>query len=329
MKVSRRKKNIVVLDSGIGKVNRTTRMFVSREEVRRKQAGIAVVVMACAFAVMLALFGSISVLTEIARPEIENQLPGVSADAAQFDDDDAMTIAVIRDDDDGVPEQLMLVRFEASEERIYVTGLPLETEVDEKTLMDYYKAGGIKSLRAALEVLVDCSSVYTLRYDYVQTRKLINYFDGVTITLDYGISYQSPDGNRNVNVVAGTRLYTGWEIARLLDYPGWEGGREEQLSMYTYVLEQFLDQNFRNFDEQKLQKFYAHVCAYSENDISTSEFHAANAGLLHISSLPVGERTMRIDAQATKTADGNYLYEGDELVLLRAAFGDRDPEEKE
>jgi len=329
MKVSRKRKNIVVLDNTIGKVSRTKRMFVSREEVRQKQAGIAAVVMVAAVAALLAVFGAISVFTDIVRPDIENQLPGVSADAAKFDDSDAMTLAIIKTDDKGDPEKLMLVRFEPSEEKIYVAGVPLNTETEGRTLMQYYNDGGVTSLENALEVLVDCDTIYSLRYDYVQTRKLINYFDGVEITLDYGISYQSPDGTRNVNVVAGTRVYTGWEIARLLSYPDWEGGEEEHLHMYAYVLTQFLDQNFRNFDDKKLEKFFAHVCAYSKNDISTSAFHEASDGFLHISELETGDRALLLEPQPVKTKNGNYIYEGDELLLLKAAFGDRDPDDEE
>lgn len=329
MKVSRKRKNLVVLDGTVGKVSRIPRMFVSREEVRRKQAGSATVVIICVLAAMLGLLGAVSIYIEIASPEIDNQLPGVSADAAKYDDEDALTVAVIRDDDDGVPEKLMLMRFEPSEERIYIAGVPLDVEVGGETLLEHYGSGGIKAVKSALETLVDCENVYTLRFNYVQTRKLINYFSGVKLTLNYDISYQSPDGNRNVNVVAGTRLYTGWEIARLLDYPNWEGGEEEHLYMYTYVLSEFFEQNFKNLDEKSLQKFFTHICTYSENDISTSAFHSANAGLIYLSELESGNRTMLVEPETTASDNGNRIYDEDQLLLLRAVFGNRDPDSSE
>ncbi len=325
MRVSRgRKKNMVVLDSSVGKVRRSERMFVSREEVRRRQAGRATVTLVAVLGALLAIAGVISVFTEVVRPEIENQLPGVSEDAAKFGDGDAMTLAVIKQTDSHDPDKIVLVRFEPSEERIYLAGLPTDTVIDGMTLLEHFDAGGITAMRAALVTLTDCEDIYTLQHGFVQTRKLINYFDGVTITLGYDINYQSPDGERNINTVAGTRLYTGWEIARLLGYPDWHGGEEEHLYMYTYVLQQFLEQNFKNMTEKKLESFFTHICTYSTNDISTASFHSATGGFIYLSGLPVGERTMIVEPKGQTDDNGNTVYSGDELLLWKAVFGDRD-----
>lgn len=319
---------MVVLDSTTGKVSRTKRMFVSREEIRRRQAGYASVVVVGLLAVIMAVFGAVSVLTEVMRPEIENQLPGVSQDAAKFGDEDAMTLAVVKQTDDGDPDKIVLVRFEPSEERIYLAGLPLNTLAGEKTLNEHFRDGGASAMGDAISELTDCESVYILQHNFVQTRRLINYFDGVTITLQYDINYQSPDGERNINTVAGTRLYTGWEIARLLGYPDWRGGEEEHLYMHTYVLQQFFEQNFRNMTEKKLQNFFTHICTYSTNDISTSDFHSATEGFIYISELEQGERTMIVTPKGTIDSSGRMVYEGDQLLLWKAVFGDREQEEE-
>lgn len=330
MRVKRRRKNIVVLDNSIGKVHRSTRMFVSREEVHRNMAGRATIILLAVFAGLFGLFGIVSVLTEIMRPEIDNQLPGVSDEAAKFDDSDSLVLAAIKLDDEDEPEKLVLIRFEPSEERIYVSGIPLNTVAGEMTLAQHYAKGETAQLSRALAELIDCDTVYTMLINYVQQRKLINYFEGITLTLEYDINYQSPNNDRNLNVVAGTRLYTGWETARLLNYPDWEGGEEEHLDMYVYVMTQFLGQNFKNFNEKSLQKFFAHVCAYSINDIPTNAFHKANAGLLHLSQVNTsGETAMSVDLAPILNEDNNYVFEDDALLLLQAVFGDRDAESEE
>lgn len=326
MRVERTRKNMVVLGGALGKVSRTERMFVSREEVRRQQAGRATVIIVCLIAGLSALFGILTIITDITRPEIENQLPGVSADAANYNDDDALVLAVMRMGDDYKPDKLVLTRFEPSEERIYVSGLPLNTLAGEATLAQHYEANGAEGLESALAELTDNDTVFTLKYNYIQLRKLINYFDAITLTLDYSIDYNSPNNDRNINVVAGTRPYTGWEIARLLDYPDWQGGEEEHLHMYTYVLSEFLGQRFRSFDEKSLQKFFGHVCAYSDNDITTNAFHKANAGLIHLSEVNTGSTSMIVELEPTLDENGNFFFEGDALTLLQAVYGDRDPD---
>ncbi len=326
MRVERRRKNMVVLGGTFGKVSRTKRMFVSREEVRRQQAGRATIILVALIAILSAIFGVLKIVTDISRPEIENQLPGVSSEAANYNDNDALTLAVIKLDDDSIPEKLVLTRFEPSEERIYVSGVPLDTIAGDSTLAEHYAAGGDTALEDALEELTDCDRVFVLKYNYIQLRKLINYYDGVKLTLDYGIDYTSPNNDRNLNVVAGTRLFTGWEIARLLNYPDWEGGESEHLYMYAYVLSEFFGQNFKGYTEKSLQKFFGHVCAYSNNDISTNTFHLVNAGLLHLSDMNDGDISMLVELKPTQNSDGRYIFEGDELLLLQAVFGDRDPE---
>lgn len=329
MRVKRRKKNIVVLDNSIGKVRRSKRMFISREEVHRNLAGRAILILLATFAGLFGLLGIVSVATDIMRPEIENQLPGVSEEAAKFDDKDSLVLAAIKLDDEDIPEKLVLIRFEPSEERIYVSGIHMNTLSGEMTLAEHYARGETAQLSRALAELVDCDTVYTMLINYVQQRKLINYFEGITLTLEYDITYQSPNNDRNLNVVAGTRLYTGWETARLLNYPDWEGGEAEHLDMYTYVMTQFLSQNFKGFDEKSLQKFFAHVCAYSIIDIPTNSFHKANAGLLHLSHVNNGETAMSVDLSPTLNEDNNYVFEDDALLLLQAVFGDRDVQGEE
>ena len=318
---------MVVLGGALGKVSRTKRMFVSREEVHRQQAGRATVIIIALIAVLSALFGILTIITDITRPEIENQLPGVSSDAANYNDADALTLAVVKLDDDNVPEKLVLTRFEPSEERIYVAGIPLNTLAGDKTLAQHYAESGASGLENAIAELTDNDTVYSLLYDYVQLRRLINYFDGVTIKLDYGIDYVSPNNDRNLNVVAGKRPYTGWEIARLLNYPDWKGGESEHLHMYAYVLSEYFGQNFKKFNEKSLQKYFGHVCAYSTNDISTNAFHLANAGLLHLSDMNEGDTAMLVELEMKQNDDGCFVFEGDDLLMLQAVFGDRDPDD--
>lgn len=322
-----KRKNLLKLDSSLGKVRRRYQGYAAAEERKRKIAlysGAAVIAL---LVVMLAAWGVITVITDIIAPEKE-AATSVREQAAMSEKDAMVVLALKLSDEHDAVEHMVLTRFDPAGSRVYVCGLSPRVVYNGTTLGDYFVQGGTSSVAEAVAGLIDCSRVYTFSVDYTSMRKVINVFGGVTITVPYAIRYDSPNNDRNLNVAPGTREYTGWEIARLLNYPYWEGGEREQLGMYATVVKGLLNEHLDFSSVEQLKLTLNKLYEEAESDITMTDFQDKSAGLLHLCSINSqissdSELAVVVDVWPEELSDGSLEFTGDELTLLRAAFGRR------
>ena len=190
-----RRKSLIITDSRAGKVYRRSGPAATADQRRRRLVMNSTAALLAAVIVILIVWGLVSVIADIMKPEpIESQVP-IDEAAAQFSDIDSLCILVTKlSDDKTVPEQTMIARFEPSEARVYVNGLPRNLTIDGSSLAEHYARGGTAGLSSAVAKLIDVEQICPISFTYDDIKPIINVFDTVTVTVPYGINYTSPDG---------------------------------------------------------------------------------------------------------------------------------------
>lgn len=322
-----RKKDMLKLDSSLGKVGRRYRGFAAAEERKRKIVLYSAAIVVAVLVALLAALGIGTIVAEIIAPD--KVTAGSEAEEKQMGDEDAMVVLAVKlSDDHSEVEHMVLTRLDPIDSRAYVCALSPRVVCNDVRLGDYYVSDGIDALAQAVAELVGCEKVYTISVDYTSMRKVINIFGGATITIPYAIKYDSPNNDRNLNVAPGTREYTGWEISRILNYPYWEGGEREQLYMYAMVVNSLLNENMYYSGSEQLRNILNKIYDHADTDISMTDFQRQSAGLLYMCS--VNDRlsedstlSVIVDAWPEERPDGSLEFTGDSYKLLRAAFGRR------
>lgn len=321
-----KKKNILKLDSSLGKVRRRYKGYAAAEEQKRKLVLYAAAGLVAALVLMLAVWGVGTVVAEIIAPDKVTATSPMEEREMGEEDATVMLVLKLSDDHDAV-EHMVLTRFDPMDNRVYVAGISPRLLCGEKTLGEHFTEGGSSQVAQALAELVDCDRVFTVSVDYTSMRKVINIFGGVTITVPYAIKYDSPNNDRNLNVAPGTREYTGWEIARLLNYPYWNGGEQEQLYMYAMVAGRIISEHLNYSETIKLKNILNNVYDEAEADITMTEFQSKAAGLLHLCSVnrqlaEGSELAVVVDVWPEETENG-LEYTGKNYDIMLAAFGRR------
>lgn len=325
-----KKKHILVLDERLGKVKRRGRGSFTAEDVRRRIALYVGAGVVGVLALLLIVFGVGTVITEIIAPD---KVPATApVREEEFGEADSLAVLTLKlTDDRSAVDKMVISRFEPTESRVYCCGLSPSLLYGERTLGEYYAEEGVQALTDALADMLDCSRVFTFTLTYNEMRHVIRIFDGVTVTVPYMINYTSPNGDRNINVAAGTRVYTGGELSRLLEYPGWVGGEREHLLMYTSVVAQIINENLNCTSSDKLKEILFELSETAETDITSTDFqHCAN-GLVYLCSI---NRSLTADDEplaavldlwpSETDGEGRLVLSDDDLLHLRAAFGKRE-----
>ena len=327
-----KKKNILKLDSSLGKVRRRYKGYAAAEEQKRKLVLYAAAGLVGALLVMLAIWGVGTVIAEIIAPDKVTASSPMEEKAMTEEDATVMMVFKLSDDHTAV-EHMVLTRFDPMDSRVYVAGLSPGLQYGDSTLADIFVEGGEASVAEAVAEMVDCDRVYTVSVDYTSLRKVINIFGGVTITVPYAIKYDSPNNDRNLNVAPGTREYTGWEIARLLNYPYWNGGEQEQLYMYAMVASRIINEHLRYTETIRLKNILNNIYDEADADITMTEFQHKARGLLHLCQVnrqlaengeteENRELAVIVDVWPEQTENG-LEYTGKNRDIMIAAFGRR------
>lgn len=326
-----KKKHMLRLDSSLGKVRRRHSGFAAEEERRRRMVLYIAAAVVGVLILILAVWGIGTVVTEIIAPDKVTATSPV--EAKDMTDEDAIVTLVFKlSDDEKTVEHMVLTRFDPIDSRVYVTGLSPRVEENGVTLGDYFLEGGITAVTEAVARLVDCDKVFSITVNYTTMRRVVNIFGGVTLTVPYAIKYDSPNNDRNLNVAPGTREYTGWEVARLLNYPNWNGGEQEQLYMYAMVVSNIVNEKLRYTESEQLKKILTRIYEEADSDITMTDFQHKSAGLLYLCSVnnrlsEDSQLSVIVDIWPEEKSGGTLEYTGRDLEILRAAFGRREPSE--
>ncbi len=325
--MSHRKKDMLKLDSSLGKVRRRNSGFAAAEERRRKMVLHAVAIFIGVLVVMLAALGIGTVVAEIIAPD--KVTVGSAPEARKMTDEDATVMLALKlSDDHKAVEHMVLTRLDPIDSRVYVCALSPRVIYDDLTLGERFAQSGAEGLAEAVAGLVDCEKVYTLSVDYTSMRKVINIFGGATITVPYAIKYDSPNNDRNLNVAPGTREYTGWEIARLLNYPYWKGGEREQLGMYAMVVNSIINENLYYTETEQMKKVLGKLYEHADTDMTMTDFQRQSAGLLYLCSInsqlsETSSISLVVDVWPEEQPDGTLVFSEEGLETLNIAFGRR------
>lgn len=325
-------RSLIIRDRSAGRVKRGLKLYTPPNYHRRRAVSILAL---GAFGVIAALFiiwGVASVVTDILyTPEEKTESPilDVDEEAANFSDRDAADVLFVKLSDDGSEaEHLVLARFEPSEERVYVAWLHPQLTLDDKSLAEHYRAGGMTEMCASVAEAAGCEQVFSIGFNFIQTRQMINELGGVTFYCPQTVNYTAEQADRNVNIAKGKREYTGGEVARLLNFPDWEGGDAQHREMYRTVFSALIDQQIRKGRVSKFKDIYLKLYAGTRMDMPATDFHDRLGGLEYLAEHndEDGSLTMEIDLPAVSNGDGVLVLSKKGSERMTALFGDRDGE---
>lgn len=318
-------------DRRMGKVVRTTGKWRPPGYRKRMHVISAVVSVFAALAVVTGIWGIARIITDIMRPDTAEEEPiptpydEIMEEASAYGDGSALDILVMKMSDDGSrPEYLMLTRFEPSEERVYITDLLTTLQLGDRSLIGWYKEYGVETMAEKLADYLGCERVYTVRLNYKQIRLTLNAYGGVEYQVPYPIIYKSPKGDRDINVPAGTRLYTGGETARILNYPGWKNGEVEHRRMYCEVLAAFISHQLMPERIENITADYSTLLEQTQCDLPRTVLQQRLSGLGYLAKRNKGSLTMIVEIKKDIYSDTSTGYTEEGEKLIRAVFGDRD-----
>lgn len=317
-------------DRRMGKVVRTSGQWRPPGYRQRRRVISAVITVFALLAVVSGVWGMARIITDVMRPDTEEEQPSTILDeikdeASEYGDDSAFDMLVMKMSDDySRPEYIMLVRFEPSEERVYITDLLTTLQLGDRSLIGWYKEYGVETMAEKLAEYLDCGRVYTVRLNYNRMRRALNAFGGVEYNVPYPIIYKSPKGDRDVNVAAGTRLYTGGETARILNYPGWKNGEVEHRRMYCEVLAAFISGQLKPERLESIPSDYSKLLDETQCDLPRTVFQERLSGLEYLATRNTGSLTMIVDIKKEIYSDTSTGYTEDGEKLIRAVFGRRE-----
>lgn len=323
------RKNLIMLDDSIGmSIKRGGRRKYASFDDRQRDTFLKIFIgFIVPVLVVVAVWGFVSVAAEIMMPDVNSALNNQNSGEQElvFDDSDSLTVLIIKTSDDRkIAQQFLLVRFQPSEEHAYVASFDVNTLTQGVTLAQRFEQGGAAECASALSALTGCENIHTAIMTYNNLKKFVTKIGGVTITVPYSINYQSPNNDRNLNVAAGTRLYEGGETARLLNYPDWKGGAKEHRLMHQAVLCTAINEQFYGLDSDELQELFNLFYSNCTSDLTMGIYQRVSTGLAYLASLEDEHLALEANFSPTEKADGTFVFEGEELKLLQAVFGDRD-----
>ena len=143
-----KKKDLLRLDGGLGKVRRRYKGYAAAEEQKRKLVLYSAAALVGALFIMLAVWGVGTVITEIIAPDKVTATSPV--EAKEMTDDDATVVLAFKlSDDNKQVEHMVLSRFDPIDSRVYVMGLSPRVIHDGKTLGEYFIDGGADAVTEA------------------------------------------------------------------------------------------------------------------------------------------------------------------------------------
>lgn len=322
-----------MLDSSAGKVQHNKSRY-RPEGYRYRRAATGLLLLVGAVVVLLfVIWGAASVVTDILAPPKEEEIPlylQVDEEAAEYTDKDALVMLAMKlSDDESEAEQFMLMRFEPSEERVYVHALYPQTETGGSTLAQLYRDKGATGCAEALAEQFDCGEIFTVALTYKQIRLMINELGGVTFYVPQAVNYAAPEADRNVNIAKGKREFTGGETARLLNFPDWEGGEAQHREMYCKVLAALINQKLVSRRSGRLKDMFLELHAGAQVNMSMTTFHDKLPGLTYLAEHNEEDGTMVMIVSRTPVFSGDTCsYSEKDMKSLWAVFGDRGEDEE-
>lgn len=319
-------KNLVVLDGSLTKVNRDRSAIVTKEDIRKK---VAVIVGVAALAVIMLLAmlqGMVSLCASLSSDDGERG--ELSPLEKLYTDRDSLSVLLMKEADGrGSVEHFVLVRFEPSEGRVFLTPISPELITDGRTLQQHYALGGEAQCCLALEQLLGCSKIHYTAFTYTTLRELVDAFGGVTIDLKYSFNYKAADNKRNINVAAGKRVFLGGETARLLNCPEWPGGETEQRMMYAQVFASLINEQLTPSGALRLETLYGKVYNNTVSNVSMGSFQSAFDGLAYLGDINDSGSIASVYELYPQSTESGLFFDETVLAQMRALYGDRDVSE--
>ncbi|MCL2486872.1 MAG: hypothetical protein FWE86_04660 [Oscillospiraceae bacterium] len=330
----RYKKNIVVLDETLPKVDRNDRSRIPRS-MRQRGAAIRMGGLAAALiAVIWAINGILSVISSVAeRPGRSVPASAVDVESAEYNERNPLTVLMIKKTDMNAEtrtddiEFCALIRFDPINERVAVAPIPADLLVGETTLRQEYAAGGEWQCASSLAKYLEAWEISYTSVDFDEASALINKFGGVRFNLTHEVNYEYPSESKNerkkrsIHIPPQSRVFDGSEIARMLDWPDWPGGDEDRSLTYAKVWATLINDNLTPGNKSRLADLYGRVANNSKTNVAMSDIQHAEQGLRHLCELNENRDIAKMPMNVTAAKqDGVYVYDDVSLANMRAVF---------
>lgn len=238
----KKKYSLVNLDTDPMQVDRGRRSNTPEEQKRRFLRGLTFVGVGLVLAVV-ALVIIITVISDVGNSgkRVEEKKKDEDEEIVYSEKDSLTVLIAVTDDEKINAEHFILMRIDPMcyEMEKYGYGvcfmsLPTDLSVGENgnTLSEEYTIGGTAQCALDLQNISSSRKISTATINFKSLSKLVDNVKGLKMVVEYDINYESPKGDRNINIAAGNREFNGSEAARVLYFPDWPGGKEEHDLMF-------------------------------------------------------------------------------------------------
>lgn len=322
-------RNLLKFDSSLGAVDRKHKTMFTRREDKIKAVLYGIAAVVCVVVLILIGKGIAAICVSITEvPDSAEKI--VEEKPVVYDDTDSLLLLTVKVNDSGVPEHLVLTRFEPSEDAVYVTPLPTELYVGDGTLAEHYNAGGAADCAAAAAKYVGAAGACYYIINYSGVKSLVTEFHGVIFELPCNVKYTDPtDVRKSVNVAAGKRRYEGGETARILNCPVWPEGVEQHRLMYARVFSGLINENLTPDREKKIELLYGRAEPHGRTDANADVLQRCYEGFSHLAAANTEGSVARvITVDLVVGENGKMTCTDESFEQLAALYGDRNISEE-
>lgn len=244
-----------------------------------------------AFLLFLLVFGGLCLwaVVKINQDRQSSQNPGssLSEEGPVFSGDDAKTLLLVTTDM-GEAQGFVTVRIDPAAGRITTMAFPRETAVESGTdtyrLYELFASQGVVGVRDSLAALTGLSFDNYAVITYNNIEKLVTYLgDGLLTELPENLDYNA-DGYF-IKLEAGTRVLTAPQVANVLRYPNWQGGKKQKAAIQAQLTASLINQYLIPARQSTADTDFSTIVNLLQSDIRVSHYNAAKAGLDYLGTL--------------------------------------------
>ena len=284
-----------------------------------------------AFILFLILFGGLCIwaVRGINEQRLNSSLQSSSSSSGSntesFDDKDALTILIITTDGSD-PRGFIAVRVDPAHSVIRTLAFPRDAVVyydtSEIRLYELYSAQGIQETKSSLENLSGLTFDHYAIVSYANLEKIIDYFqNGLTFSVTENLIY---NGNGlSINISSGLRTLSASQVADVLRYPSWSGGRQQAADVQAEVAAALINQYMRESRSSLMDKDFSTLVNLVKTDILISHYNDAKAGLAYLAKVNSGSICSVLSLEGVYKGSGSAIrfYTADNIIeTLQSQF---------
>ena len=227
-----------------------------------------------------------------------------------------------------------MLRFDPEQGKVMLTPILADLCVEGISLHEHFRISHEAGCAVALEKLLGCEKIYYSSATNYNLSRMLNskiFGGGVTLDWKYVVNHQDPDDSkrrpnnkeewtRSISVSPEKRIFSGGEVIRLLNWPGWPGGVDEKCDFYAEMWRNFINEQLIKNNISRLPDFYLMIYRNSFTELSQPDFQNALDGLEKLCELNTNKNIASVIMFRPMIIDEILQYDEETLEQMRKIY---------